>query len=286
MNADFEHKPYGFNGYQQHYAGMNGVMVSFTPGRADISVSIPGTACTQLGTLNLIGITDELEAMPTRVDFAYDHCNFTPKTFDRAWEKGNVNTRVRRSGDSYLYMKNGEGNETVYMGAASSESRLVCYNKRGYTRLEMRLKKERAAKFWAMVCAAPQDLGELGAGVIAAHVDFVKRSKTDSNVSRAPRLRWWAKFLKDAEKIRLSDPEPEPTVERAKKFVNNAAGMIETVFQIAEQRGVDEQTLLNTLRTRGKRLMRDRHRSILAMAPTHHRAPVKPELVQVQLFRI
>ena len=206
MNADFEHKPYGFNGYQQHYAGMNGVMISFTPGRADISVSIPGTACTQLGTLNLIGITDELEAMPTRVDFAYDHCNFTPKTFDRAWEKGNVNTRVRRSGDSYLYMKNGEGNETVYMGAASSESRLVCYNKRGYTRLEMRLKKERAAKFWAMVCAAPQDLGELGAGVIAAHVDFVKRSKTDSNVSRAPRLRWWAKFLKDAEKIRLSDP--------------------------------------------------------------------------------
>lgn len=286
LGADFVHQPFGYNGYQQHYVGVNGVQISFTPGRLDVCVNIPGQACTLLGTLNLVAITEELNAKATRLDFAFDHCKFTPRQLDKAWLKRNVNTRVRRLGDSYGYQRNGAFHETVYMGAASSESRLVCYNKRGYTRLEMRLRKKRAAKAWAMFCADPESIGKVSTGIVAAHADFVKRSETDSNISRAPRLRWWAKFIKDAEKIHLSDPEPEQTVERTVKHVNNQAAMFATYLEIKERQGVSREAALDALLTRGERRMRGRHRALVAMVPVQPETLIEPEPIQRSLFTV
>ncbi len=268
--AGLQELSYGFNGYHRQLVGLNGLRVGFTPGRDDASVNIPGEACTQLGTYNLVGLVDELAATPTRVDVAFDHCPFTPRMLDRAWRDGNVNTRVRREGDSYVSMCNADGNTTLYMGSKSSDTRLVAYDRRGHTRLELRLRRDRAAFFWAkLVAQGPESLPSLGLGVITAHADFVQRARADSNPSRAPRLRWWAKFALDVAKVRLTQPDLEPTVERAERHIQRQAAMLETYLQIREKKGVPRGKSLEKLLDVGVERMRDRHLALVAMVPDY-----------------
>ena len=260
--------PFGFSGYLEQLVGVAGLRIGFTPGRDDICVSIPGNACTLLGDRKVFQIVEALDGKPSRVDVAYDHCGFTPQMLDRAWSRGDVNTRVRRSGDSYLFMQNADGNQTLYMGSKASETRLCCYDKRGFTRMELRLRKGRAGKFWKLLQTRGVDaLPQLGLGVLTAHADFVKRSSSgDSNQTRARRLRWWAQFVQDAEKVRLSEPDPAPSLSRLERHIVKQAPSLVTFLEVKRVRGECPRRALDELLEVGSYRINDRHRLLMMMA--------------------
>lgn len=265
----FKELPYGFNTYRRQLVGPDGLRVGFTPGRDDISVNVPGTACTALGNDALISLTQQLRARPSRLDVAFDGCPFKPMTLENSWRKGNINSSIKRSGDSRILQQNADGNTTLYMGSKTSETRLVCYDMRGPTRLELRLRKSRALAFFLELLNQGADqLPTLALGVITSTVDFVKRAgSTDTNATRAPRLRWWSRFVKDVSKIRLNArPDPAPSIERTERHVRKNAAMIVTYLEIQEARGRDQQTALAELLNHGSMGLSDRHLARIAAA--------------------
>lgn len=269
FGVQFKELPYGFNSYHRQLVGPDGLRVGFTPDREDISINISGTACSSLGVDRIFSLTQELRARPSRVDVAFDGCPFTPMTLEKAWRKGNINSSIKRTGDSRQLIQNADGNTTLYMGSKSSDTRLVCYNMRGPTRLELRLRKERALGFFLKVLERGIDhLPETALGVITAAADFVRRAdSTDMNASRAPRLRWWTRFVKDVSKLRLdAKPNPLPSIERTERHVRNQAAMLVTYLEIRENQGANPDRTLSELLQHGAAGLGNKHFALIASA--------------------
>lgn len=120
---------------------VEGVTVYCTPyaaGQLHLHLEIKGKGCEAIGSerigrldtfLSEVGIRWQV----TRCDFAFDHCAFTPDDLYRCWISGKTQTRIR----SYDYKRNNEGT-TFYCGNKQS-FQLCCYDKRGFTRAEIRV---------------------------------------------------------------------------------------------------------------------------------------------------
>ena len=85
-----------------------------------------------------------------RLDLAFDNTPFTPEEWLKGICGSNVITlakrdKIRIDYSPYALRDNGEqGCMTVYLGSNDSDRMIRVYNKRGYTRLELQMRDERA----------------------------------------------------------------------------------------------------------------------------------------------
>jgi hypothetical protein len=229
----------GINGYKYGVSMRGGVRVSWSPGRADVSVHVPGVACQLLGVDTLLALGIGLDARPSRVDVAMDGCAFSPGAASRAWLRGDASSKVNRDGAKSTEWISSPSGDTFYLGSPSSDRRSRCYTKvdeRVYedgspvVRWEMQYRHDRAREVWALLVglyldgSIADDLGSLTLGLIDDHVRFVNAAKAPS-VDEAPLLQWWARFIGSAERVKTWTPrDTEPSIDaHIEWFENNMA---------------------------------------------------------------
>lgn len=122
-------------------------------------IEIPGSACDALNWEGFQAIYEYLNGnFPdnfkfTRIDFAFDHLNFSPEQALDVFKNDQVRSLAKRDSleviqSPFALRDNLEiGTSTINFGSRTSERFLRIYNKRGFTRLEFELKGERANIF-------------------------------------------------------------------------------------------------------------------------------------------
>lgn len=189
-------RPHGGRGYQKIWTLPAGMTLYASPhhqGRGPhCHLEAKGEALTAAGLPACGEFLAALErAYPhqwqaTRLDLAWDGAPFTPRQVRAAIEAGNVRTWANRKTllwyDAPLDPEQGS---TCYLGSRQSERYLRVYNKRGRTRCELELKKDRARAVAYQLAALPVDQWPaVGLSHLRDFVDFVDAA-TDSNLGRA-----------------------------------------------------------------------------------------------------
>lgn len=239
LHAAPEPRKNGGYGYA-HSAGILKASVYWSPGRGDVFVVLPGEACEQLALPGLVALATTLDMVPTsRLDVAWDGCPFEPRTVSRAFEAGDVVTRIQRKPKEderqdrcrgVEYRSNAEG-DTVYLGSRQSERYVRVYDRRGSTRLELELKAKRAIHLWKAICAsAEENAGVLSLGVLRDFLDF-KDQTTAENPRDRQMLPWWAEFTAGAAKLVCIIPRQPVTLQKIKTWIKKqVAGAFALAF--------------------------------------------------------
>lgn len=118
----------------------------------------------------------------TRLDIAFDHVPFTPKEQYAAYASGEVITRCR----SFKWLENEDGN-TFYLGSSKSDRLTRCYDRRGFTRLELQLRNAYADEVIQAMLDQREWLG-LAVSFLRGHADYTTpwwRSVIDESVPRS-----------------------------------------------------------------------------------------------------
>jgi hypothetical protein len=177
------------------------------------SIECSGECCERLGPeaiqrLLAICVEREIFFKVTRVDAAFDHCPFTPIWFADQIEAGRLRSRGERKTLSVIRKPFGDEDDpagnTAYFGVRGSNHFICCYDKRGFTRLELRLGKTHAAMVGYRMCKVPvADWKMFFAEELRCFIDLVDREPGE-NVTRASDklLPLWAELLAGIERIK------------------------------------------------------------------------------------
>jgi Replication initiation factor len=118
----------------------------------------------------------------TRLDIAFDHVSFTPKEQYAAYLSGEVVTRCR----SFKWLENEDGS-TFYLGSSKSDRLTRCYDRRGFTRLELQLRNAYADEVIKAMLNQQEWLG-LAVSFLRGHADYTTpwwRSVIDESIPRS-----------------------------------------------------------------------------------------------------
>jgi DNA relaxase NicK len=185
--------------YRSHHVVAGLVHVLSDPigeGQPDVCVDVPGAACDWLGLERLSAIVGAADAL-TRVDLAVDHGAFTPEQLAEADRAGDIRTRTLSS--DWSAGIRGRNGQTYTLGSSQSDRQLVAYDRRGYTRLELRLRRGMAGAAREALLGASEALLAASVGLIRGMVEFVDAA-SDTNPSRRALLPWWSAFVGDCER--------------------------------------------------------------------------------------
>lgn len=139
-----------------------------------LHLELKGTACSVIGEESIGRLGDALAAIDvraraSRVDIACDHVGFTPNDLHARWKGNHVRTRFRK----YDYRTNAEG-DTFYVGSKDS-IQLCCYNKRGFTRAEIRCYADVADIMGIMVMRGSfGDAAQASVGTLTHRLTFLE----------------------------------------------------------------------------------------------------------------
>jgi len=189
----------GGRGFKEIYHGLLEFKIYLTPakdtGDEYFHFDIPGQACEFMSWKyfqrleSLISSSYPNGHKYTRIDIAFDNCPFSPQKVEDAIIENKVRSLAKRESleihkSPFASKDNGEeGTYTVYFGSRSSERMIRVYDKRGFTRLELELKDERA-NLVAMELFKADDISkwyEIMIGHLRDFVDF------DTE--------WWSEFI-------------------------------------------------------------------------------------------
>lgn len=261
FGINFEQEDRGNRLYKQAWTGEHGISVQTENkmGSDEVYVRLPGEACEHLGLVKLLSLGTLLNLNVTRLDGAIDHCPYTPRELRDAHEAGLTRTHAKVS--QSITSSTGE---TFYLGSPSSDVRLRCYDRRGFTRSELQLRRGHAQNFFDGLLARDEsELPELFLGVLRNFVDFVEPSE-DSNRSRWDLLPWWSAFVNDFRRVRLAPvrvvASPEKYLIQARKY----GAMFHTYVSLLASHGRSEASVLSELHQHGSSLLKPRHRLLLA----------------------
>lgn len=226
-----------------------------------VLINLGGEALANLGMhpLTLMQKLNALKFQVTRMDWAKDD---TEGLLDLAviWQKiirGEVATRFRKWGrnDSGVIGENRVDGETIYIGNRKSESFIRCYDKAAqqaekkncervphWVRVELEIKKRKAQELWTQILdanKAGKDVAELILKVMLGLVDF-KDLGEDTNKWRWPTCSWWTDFLGVNEKVRITVPKSEVTLDRAKDWLQNQVSITAAMVKEIEPGFIDE----------------------------------------------
>ena len=143
----------------------------------------------------------------TRLDLAYDGVPFSVADCVAAAMPGLVNLRspVKR-GHGIIPLGDpvpGEDGATFHWGSRSSDRSLRVYDRRGPVRLELEVRRDKSDLLARDLLARPVDAwASRTIQYLRDFIDFVDRS-SNSNISRAALLPWWAQFVQGAQRIKL-----------------------------------------------------------------------------------
>jgi hypothetical protein len=162
-----------------------------------VCVDVPGSGCDWLGRDRLSTIVGTLDKL-TRVDLTLDHMPYTPTQMANANEQLDIRTRSLSS--SFYEALRGEGGSTYKLGSKASDRKLVAYDRRGHTRVELRSRRERAEGCRALLLKPSEEMVAATLGLVRGMVDFVDAG-SDANESQRQLLPWWAAVVKASARI-------------------------------------------------------------------------------------
>ncbi len=256
-----DEQKFGSRLYRRRWSGEFGVTVQAeNKMRSDeVHVRIPGQACEHLGLVTLLSLGTLLNLKVTRLDAAIDYCPFTPEHLLTAQKLGLVRTHAQ----GYGWASSPDG-DTFTLGSRKSDVFLRCYDRRGFTRTELELKRGHAQEFLAGLMA--RDVSEFPAlflGALRAHVDFVDPGAC-SNISRAPLLPFWRSFVGMFERVRLAPARAVPVVEKYLRQVRNYAAMFHVYGSLLAREGFPLMSALSELWTHGREHLKPHHHRLIA----------------------
>lgn len=156
-----------------------------------------------------------------------------------------------------------EGN-TVYFGSKLSLFLIRFYDKAKeqkvdypWTRVEIVCRNSRA-ELLAIAIINGKILSEITAGVLKNYLKFIDASD-DTNKSRWPVSKWWADFIGDVEKMKLTIKKEEITIQEKKDHLTKQYAP--TLALISKFDGNDD--FYNVLLRNGKQRLKQRHYAIL-----------------------
>ena len=103
---------------------------------------------------------------------------------------------------------------TLYLGRPTSDRLLRIYDRRGFTRLEIQTRNERATALSTLLAAyGASYLPDLTIGALRDFIDFTDHT-SNQNPSRQALLSWWEELVTSRPKVPTPIPRPVPTLTR------------------------------------------------------------------------
>lgn len=286
----------GGNGYTESWR--NGNIVVYAKGGIPgmgTNVQMTGSGCRQFETaggdfLRLINDVISSGGHFTRIDAAVDDYKgaIDIDIIGQKLKSWDVVSLFKKGREFCAYDNTGNVGKTVYFGSSSSDIQVRFYDKakeQGKTdgmiwnRVELQMRNERAGAFAVelagtlgsgMVNTSTGEinaipLGALIAGVLKRYINFVEPSLSDANKCRWQISSWWAEFLGDVEKIKLSVEKVIRTFEECVDWVDrqvaSTLGMIKTLWGSASF-----LSFMESVADDGAGRFGERHRAILREA--------------------
>lgn len=175
-SADFfEGQGFGGRGYSQVcFCPVPGLVFYRYPsaGSAHCHVEIKGEPLASIGFAGvyrfLQGLEDvDLTFRASRVDVAFDYVPCPPIELFNAWKAGKVKTRLHDH--SHDWRENAKG-KTFYWGSVTSERQGICYDMRGFNRVELRCRQKLAVLLGVVVAQGDDGLLWKTAASILQHM--------------------------------------------------------------------------------------------------------------------
>lgn len=214
----------GGRGFKEILIGLAAFKVYLHPVNANASYfhfEIPGEACDALRWEYYFGLIYYLQSnFPgkyefKRVDLAFDHVPFSPQEVDQAIRAEKIRSLAKRESltvydTPFKAREDGElGCCTVEFGSRASDRMVRVYNKRGYTRVELQAKDDRA-HFICMQLLNIQNI-DYWFPVMISHLRDFLDIETD----------WWEEFIHGYGRAYLTISKPrEIELDRIKKWIN------------------------------------------------------------------
>lgn len=283
----------GMNGYTTRSAVLKTGSVLWSPERKDmgIHVVLPASALSQvdLTPLGLINWVLQKEGHFTRIDVAYDDFAgiLDIGEIDRKLREGEVVTRWKKAktqSGSYRIGTGIDDGSGVTIGARVSSSYCRIYDKKmereakgvevpikTWVRVEIELKGKKSQELAKVLSrgVAGQNVGEVLAGLLYGLLDFKDPGdEIDSNKSRWATSGWWMDFLGASEKLTLTLPTEDRTLDDVKEWFDiYVASMAAVIFLTEpEEGGVDGYNWLMSSIMAGSKRLKAHHKRIMMRA--------------------
>lgn len=273
----------GRQGYNYTLNGPDGLSVWYSLGRRDIHFVFPGDCCDQASIGRLLELCQLEQTKLTRVDLALDGVvgpdglALDPHfIYQLACDNGGeqIRTRAKLKFDESLALEerpdsrrflDGTRGSTCYVGSRYSDRMLRVYNGRGFCRMEIEVKGDKAQELQLLLRPDYEHkLAAIVVGVIRGFTDFIKPGYgAGNNKSKAPLQGWWKDVVDNTDKIQLSVAQPDPEITRMWKWLKHISANYSTAVKAA---GGDIGTVMDKLLSAGEQKMSGRHEQILKTA--------------------
>lgn len=280
-STDFVEHEKGRNGYKK--SAIYGAISIFFDGTTEMGIflDLSGQGCREYEqTFKRTGFSWQsffkyllgFEINVTRLDLAIDDINnqfFTLKQIENKIRTACVVSRFKtsRNFEEYLLETGETLGQTIYFGKSNvmirfydkleeRESKFYALenNINFWVRTELQIRKERAMK----ACRVISDGGDLGSyicGILRNYLTF-KVKGTDKNRSRWNDCGWWLKFLGNAEKLKLTEVHPYPSIIRKKNWIDTqVVSSLATIYEALD----NDDIFFDYLKLLGKSRMSDDH---------------------------
>jgi len=202
----------------------------------------------------------------TRFDGAYDHSEITPYMMDAAARSGMLRTHCRCTRLDQSTTPAGTF-ATHYVGnrKEGSERLMRVYDRRGYNRLELELRKKRAdLVFKDLLLIEPEQWPMRFMEHLRDFVDVINVDTGSGNRSRAGLISWWGEFVRDASKAGMRLDTVDTSLDKSKEWIERS--VVTSLAMLLESGRVDNEWLFNEIE-RGRAKMSPRQQ---LLAQTYH----------------
>lgn len=283
-----ERQATGMNGYTHRSTVLKTGFVLWHPERKEmgIHVVLPAGALSQVD-LTPIGLMNWVLGRGghfTRVDIAYDDFSGSLDIgeMDRKLRDGEVVTRWKKAKSQSGSYRIGEGiddGEGVTIGSRSSEAYCRIYDKKmerkakdidvdvlSWVRVEIELKGKKSQELAKVLTSIETEKspGEILSSLLYGLLDF-KEPGDDTNKSRWVTSEWWSYFMGASEKLTLTLPKDERTLDEVKEWFDVYVSQMAAVILLAEmdEGEVDGYNWLMASITAGSKKLKGHHKRII-----------------------
>ncbi len=246
--------------YRRRWVGEHGISLQAhnKMGSDEVHVRLTGTTCEHLGLVKVLSLAVCLGLNITRLDGAIDGCPFTPEDLFMAHHIGQTRTHAQ----AHRFYRSTDG-DTFYLGSGKSDVQLRVYNRRGFTRSELQLRRGHAQNMFDKLMATDlQDYPALFLGALRSHVDFVDR-KASTNINRAPLLPFWSNFVALCQKVKLAPARVQSGASKYLQHVIKCVFMVHVYGSLMARKGIPFSDALFGLYTIGSEKLKPHHRLLL-----------------------